>query len=116
MAKTPRVRAQRAGAIPPRGELKRTDLLDRVADHMLATGLDASLRPLAAAIGTSDRMLLYYFPDKATLMSAVLERIASRLAAMLGAAVPIERATGTELTRLLWETVRKPAFRPYMRF
>lgn len=65
---------------------RRTDLLERLADHVLAHGLGtASLRPLAAAVGTSDRMLLYYFPDKAALVGALLETIAARMTALLDA-------------------------------
>jgi AcrR family transcriptional regulator len=58
----------------------RDALLDSLANHVLAHGLAASsLRALAAAAGTSDRMLLYYFADKSELMVAVLERIGARL-------------------------------------
>lgn len=43
-------------------ETRRQRILNQIADHLLATGLkDASLRHLAAAIGTSDRMLLWAF-------------------------------------------------------
>ena len=63
---------------------RRADLIERLADHVLAHGLgSASLRPLAAAVGTSDRMLLYYFPDKAALLSAVLEAVAARMTELL---------------------------------
>ncbi len=61
--------------------------LDRMADHVLAHGLiAASLRPLAKAAGTSDRMLLYYYQDKAGLIAAILDHIAARLTAMMLAA------------------------------
>ena len=60
-----------------------------MADHVLAKGLaGATLRPLAAAVGTSDRMLLYYFTDKDELLTAVLERIAARLLAQLDNLLP----------------------------
>jgi len=63
---------------------RRADLIAQLADHVLAHGLgSASLRPLAAAVGTSDRMLLYYFPDKAALVSAVLETLAARMMTLL---------------------------------
>ncbi len=59
---------------------RREALLDAMADHMLAEGLAAStLRPLARAAGTSDRMLLYYFPTKDALLEAVLSRVAARM-------------------------------------
>ncbi len=67
-------------------EDRRAALLDRLADHVLAHGLSASsLRPLARAAGTSDRMLLYYFPDKGALIAAVLEVVAARMVALLDA-------------------------------
>ena len=47
-----------------------------MAEHVLRHGLQgASLRPLASAAGTSDRMLLYYFRDKEDLIEAVLTRV-----------------------------------------
>lgn len=67
---------------------RRADLIGRLADHVLAHGLgSASLRPLAAAVGTSDRMLLYYFDDKATLVATVLAEVAQRMSALLAAQI-----------------------------
>ena len=64
-----------------------------MADYVLAHGLDAaSLRPLAKAAGTSDRMLLYYFADKNALITAILDHIAARLTVLMvaqGAADPV---------------------------
>jgi AcrR family transcriptional regulator len=41
---------------------RRHDLAEAATDYVLEHGLlDLSLRPLAAALGTSDRMLLYHF-------------------------------------------------------
>jgi AcrR family transcriptional regulator len=63
--------------------------IEAMADHLLAHGLEAAtLRQLAQAAGTSDRMLLYYFNDRDELLSATLERIAARLATKLDALVP----------------------------
>jgi AcrR family transcriptional regulator len=63
---------------------RRALILDRLADHILAHGLIASsLRPLAKAAGTSDRMLLYYFTDKSELIAAALETIAARTVGLL---------------------------------
>ena len=53
---------------------KRDDLAAAATDHALAHGLiGLSLRPLAAAIGTSDRMLIYHFGSKDDLVAAVLD-------------------------------------------
>ncbi len=63
---------------------RRLAILGRLADYMLSHGLSASsLRPLAKAAHISDRMLLYYFKDKAEIVTATLEIIAQRLVIML---------------------------------
>src|SRR6202034_1512844 len=71
---------------------RRQAAIERMADHLLLEGLGAAtLRPLAAAAGTSDRMLLYYFADKDDLLSATLHRLAARMTAQLDEAIPIGR-------------------------
>jgi AcrR family transcriptional regulator len=63
---------------------KRAELTARIADVMLAEGLAGiPLRDLAARLGTSDRMLLYYFEDKAALVRAAVTELAVRLDAVL---------------------------------
>ncbi len=57
---------------PSKGET-RERLCRAAADYILAHGLSsASLRPLAQAAGTSDRMLIYHFGTKATLIREAL--------------------------------------------
>lgn len=52
---------------------RREGLAEAATDWALEHGLiGLSLRPLAAAIGTSDRMLLYHFADKDDLIATVL--------------------------------------------
>jgi AcrR family transcriptional regulator len=99
-----------------RGDAKRNQILEQLADQVLATGLNAtSLRPLAAAVGTSDRMLLYYFPDKAALITAILGCIVERLQAMLNERVPAGRRIGApDMVRTLWRLLREPQLHPYM--
>lgn len=99
-----------------KAEDRRAVLLDKLADHVLAHGLSASsLRPLAKAAGTSDRMLLYYFPDKDALIAAVLDVVAARLVALLDA----RRAAGPlpfpELKCQLLGIVFADDLWPYMR-
>lgn len=68
----------------PKPDTRRAEILERLADHVLAHGVSASsLRPLAKAAGTSDRMLLYYFVDKAEMMTATLGVIAMRIMAAM---------------------------------
>lgn len=68
---------------------RRDDAVERMADYLLAEGLGAAtLRPLAAAAGTSDRMLLYYFTDRNEVLTATLHRVVERMLVQLDAAVP----------------------------
>lgn len=61
---------------------RREDLLDQVTDHVLAAGLiGLTLRPVAAAIGTSDRMLIYHFGSRDRLVSEVVARTNERAVA-----------------------------------
>jgi AcrR family transcriptional regulator len=65
---------------------RRDDLLDRVTDHVLERGLiGLTLRPVAAAIGTSDRMLIYHFGSRDALVSAVVARSTERAIAEVDA-------------------------------
>jgi AcrR family transcriptional regulator len=57
----------------PPDPTRREDLLKAVADYLLDNGLaDMSLRPLAASLGTSPRMLLYHFGSKEKLVVEAL--------------------------------------------
>jgi AcrR family transcriptional regulator len=54
---------------------RREELLDRAYEYVLDHGLTTlSLRPLAAAIGSSPRVLLFLFESKDGLVRALLER------------------------------------------
>ena len=68
---------------------RRDELLDQVTDHVLEHGLiGLTLRPLAAAIGTSDRMLIYHFGNRDALVSAVLALANARSTACIDALPP----------------------------
>ncbi|MDF8332345.1 TetR/AcrR family transcriptional regulator [Novosphingobium cyanobacteriorum] len=95
---------------------KREALEARLAAHVLAHGLgQTSLRQLAAAAGTSDRMLLYYYADKAALLGAVLTRLAADMANGLAAALPAgDRLPAADLLARVGALAAQPGFRPYM--
>lgn len=58
---------------------RREELLEQVTDHVLDHGLiGLTLRPLAAAIGTSDRMLIYHFESRDALVSEVVAHATRR--------------------------------------
>jgi AcrR family transcriptional regulator len=63
---------------------RREELAEAATDYALEHGLiGLSLRPLAQALGTSDRMLLYHFEDKDDLVATILRTTVSRSAQSL---------------------------------
>jgi AcrR family transcriptional regulator len=106
----------RYAAYVSKNDTRRAEIIQRLTDYVLAEGLSAaSLRPLAKAAGTSDRMLLYYFADKRAIITAVLEQISARLVGLMSeqtasAPLPLE-----DLRRQLSELLFEDALWPYMR-
>lgn len=95
---------------------RRTEILERLADHVLEHGLSASsLRALAAAAGTSDRMLLYYFRDKPEIIAATITTIAGRLMAILGGDAASAPKPFGALKQELARSLFSDQFWPYMR-
>lgn len=99
----------------------RDDQRERVtaslAAHLVATGLgQTSLRQLAAAAGISDRMLLYYFADKAEVLAAALGAAAATLSEALEQALPDHaRLPAMDLAARAGALVVSQDFRPLMR-
>jgi AcrR family transcriptional regulator len=97
-------------------ETRRAAAVRLMADHLLEAGLaGASLRVLATAAGTSDRMLLYYFIDKDELIAAALGEVAGRMVPVLEAAAGPQPRPYEVLLRELGETLRRPQVQPFMR-
>lgn len=93
----------------------KTTLLSALAAHVLKNGLNtASLRPMAAAAGTSDRMLIYHFGSKEALIAELLEFLAAQMASGLDAALPpTPYESDGALVKELVSLMRSDAFRPY---
>jgi AcrR family transcriptional regulator len=98
-------------------KLDKQALLSALADHVLEHGLNtASLRPMAAAADTSDRMLIYHFGSKDGLIAELLEFLASRMAAGLDEAMPPNRFDSEHrLVQEIVQLMRSDAFSPYIR-
>lgn len=81
---------------------------------MLQHGLiGLSLRPLAAALGTSDRMLLYHFGTKDELVAALLRHSNDRSVAELDA-LPASAGLRAAVHDL-WTAMRSPTLQPCAR-
>jgi len=89
----------------------RARLRDQAVTYVLAHGLeDLSLRPLAHALGTSARMLVYHFESSERLLAEILaglrEREDERIQAWLDANGP--NATLGGFIRWYWTRLREP--------
>lgn len=59
---------------------RKEELLNAALAYLLEHGLaNASLRPMAAQLGTSPRMLMFHFKSKERLLQEVMEQIQTRL-------------------------------------
>lgn len=86
---------------------RREELVEGATDYVLEHGLiGLSLRPMAAALGTSDRMLLYHFADKDDLVSSVLRASNDRSVRHLRSLPPSARVA--EAVPDLWRAVTSP--------
>jgi AcrR family transcriptional regulator len=86
---------------------RRDELAERATDYVLDNGvIGLSLRPLAAALGTSDRMLIYHFGGKDALITEVLVRSNTRSVRVIES-LPPARTVGAAVTRL-WQALLEP--------
>lgn len=96
------------------GQTAKAALLDQVVEHFVADGLgDLSLRRIAAAVGTSHRMLLYHFGSKGGLLLEVVRAVETRTRAQFGETAGWAGAgTGhlrtDQLVRAMWRYVADP--------
>jgi AcrR family transcriptional regulator len=90
---------------------RREELLEAAYAFVLEHGLaDLSLRPLAQAIGSSPRVLLYLFGSKDALVRELLARARrDELALLEGVDGDLDAVTGR-----LWEWLSAPAHRPLL--
>ena len=87
----------------------RERLLEAVIDHLGERGIgDTSLRGLAAAVGTSHRMLSYHFGTRAALLTQVSRTVEERQRAWFGAMLAEDREP-VELIRAMYERIADPA-------
>jgi len=97
---------------------RRAELLDASYAYVLGHGLNGlSLRPLAAAIGSSPRVLLYLFGSKENLLRELLARARSEQIAQLASACKVGgQGRGLEETAAqLWTWLSAPEQRAMVR-
>ncbi|MPZ59694.1 MAG: TetR family transcriptional regulator [Propionibacteriales bacterium] len=95
---------------------RRAELLSRLLEYSTTHGLsEVSLRPLAAAVGSSPRMLLYFFGSKEGLVREV-HRNARQVQLELLSRQLEQHSGGPAALRVLWEWLSDPAHHNMVRF
>ena len=89
---------------------------ERIANHLLAVGLNKTgLRLLAEVAGTSDRMLIYYFGSKDALLDEVLGGIAANFTEQMDATLGTHRRSADQLLAQLTAMTTDAAYAPAVR-
>ncbi|HUO74336.1 MAG TPA: TetR/AcrR family transcriptional regulator [Solirubrobacteraceae bacterium] len=97
--------------------MSRTDarqrLLDRAIEHVANAGFsDLSLRSLAAALGTSHRMLIHHFGSKARLWVEIVRAVEQRQRDTLADILPNPEEPLADAMRTWWKHISDPALWP----
>src|SRR5690349_1562902 len=95
---------------------RREQLLHAAVEHVAAHGIsDLSLRQLAAALGTSHRMLVYHFGSKEGLLVAVVQEVEARQRQALAELSAEPGLSPLEQGTRLWQRLTDPALWPHER-
>lgn len=91
---------------------RRAQLLDALVAEFATGGIgDRSLRDVAAAVGTSHRMLLHHFGSRENLLVAIVEEVERRQMGLLPE-LPADPAEGFVA---MWADLRRPELREFER-
>jgi AcrR family transcriptional regulator len=95
------------------GQHPRERLLEKAIAHIAQRGLsDLSLRELAAAIGTSHRMLIHHFGSKEGLWVEVIRTVEAQQRAALPDLLPDPAADPAQAMRAWWRHISDPSLWP----
>jgi AcrR family transcriptional regulator len=90
-------------------ERRPSDLLDAVAAYIGKKGVaELSLRPLAKAVHSSPRVLLYYFGSKEKLVARAMMRLRERQRAGFGKLREARYSEPSDACRAIWKRMSAP--------
>ncbi|MEQ5842483.1 TetR/AcrR family transcriptional regulator [Paraburkholderia acidicola] len=93
---------------------RKDELCDKALEYFLEHGLaDLSLRPLAAEIGSSSRLLIYHFESKEGLITTVMDE--ARLRVQQSLAALMSESDQTDGLTTVWRWATHPQNSPYLR-
>lgn len=97
-------------------EMHRRELLDRIVAYVYRHGVsDLSLRPLAAAVDSSPRVLLYYFGSKEEMIAQILGRAREAQRAEFANMMIDEPDSPGSVCRAIWKVMSAPKVEPAFR-
>jgi AcrR family transcriptional regulator len=95
---------------------RREALLDKILDYACDHGIsELSLRPLAKAVGSSPRVLLYYFGSKDELLVEVIGRARARQLTQLANVKFTSGLSAREICSLCWQMMSDHRYEPLYR-
>jgi AcrR family transcriptional regulator len=95
------------------GKDPRQRLLEGAIDYVAQNGLsDVSLRTLAAALGTSHRMLIHHFGSKEELWVEIVRTVEARQRELLAQTLPDPEQPVADAMRAWWKQISDPALWP----
>jgi AcrR family transcriptional regulator len=101
----------------PRRESRRRDaLLNAAMEHVGRHGIgDLSLRELAESLGTSHRMLTYYFESKEGLLTEIVRAVEAAQRTVWDELIADSGVLPADRPRMLWRRLSAPEMQPYVR-
>lgn len=91
-------------------------MLVAIVDHLLEQGLSgASLRPIAAAVGTNARMLIYHFNSRDELIEAAIAEARRRHLEALVAWAELDKGSAKDGLARFWSWASSRRVEPYVR-
>lgn len=90
-------------------EARRIELLDAIVNYLVKHGVARiSLRPLAKAVDSSPRVLLYYFGSKEQLLALAVRRLRERQSAGFDKLRSLDYANPSDACRAIWQQMSAP--------
>ena len=98
-------------------EQRPAELLDAIVGYLIRNGVaDLSLRPLAKAVGSSPRVLLYYFGSKEELLTRALARLRERQRGTFSGMREAKYEQPSDACRAIWKQMSAPQSEKLFKF